>query len=165
MLCLGMAIVPWSVLAGGRLRSDADEKKREESGEGGRALGPDWKRNDNERKMSAALEKVGQEVGCASVSAGRIYQFYQCFDLTSPVVAIAYVMHKSPYVFPLIGGRKVEHLQENIKALSLKLSPEQIKYLESVLPFTAGFPHDFIVCDFCLVLVIDSFSSLLGEWN
>jgi hypothetical protein len=68
-----MAIAPWAVVGGGRLRSDAEEKKREESGEKGRAgFQPDWKRTEDERKVSAALEQVGKEVGGASVSAGRI---------------------------------------------------------------------------------------------
>jgi hypothetical protein len=75
-----MALVPWNVIAGGRLRSDAEEKKREESGETGRTMmGQNWKRNEDERKVSAALEKVGQEVGGASISAGRIYRFRNVF--------------------------------------------------------------------------------------
>ncbi|KAF8529592.1 hypothetical protein BU17DRAFT_36660, partial [Hysterangium stoloniferum] len=35
------------------------------------------------------------------------------------VVAIAYVIHKAPYVFPIVSGRKIEHLQANIEALDL----------------------------------------------
>ena len=60
-------------------------------------------------------------------------------------VAAAYIMHKTTYVFPIIGGRKVEHLMDNLEALDISLSQEQIKYLESALPFSAGFPHDMIV--------------------
>jgi len=46
--------------------------------------------------------------------------------------------------FPLVGGRKVEHLKDNIKALSIKLSDEQIKKLEGVKSFDPGFPNTFI---------------------
>ena len=60
-------------------------------------------------------------------------------------VALAYVMQKTPYVFPIVGGRKVEHLMDNIAALEIALSDEQVKYLEEVLPFVRGFPHDMIV--------------------
>ena len=60
-------------------------------------------------------------------------------------VAIAYVMHKAPYVFPIVGGRKVEHLLANIEALSISLSPEQIAYLESIVSFDPGFPNLLIV--------------------
>ena len=54
-------------------------------------------------------------------------------------------MQKAPYVFPIIGGRKVEHLMSNIEALDITLTPEQIAYIESVTPAPRGFPHDFIV--------------------
>ena len=55
-------------------------------------------------------------------------------------------MQKAPYVFPIIGGRKVEHLQANIEALDISLSPEQLKYLEDVVPFNKGFPYSYFVC-------------------
>ena len=62
------------------------------------------------------------------------------------LVAIAYVMHKATYVFPIIGGRKVEHLLANLEALDISLSDEQIKFLEAVEPFELGFPGWMIVC-------------------
>ena len=67
------------------------------------------------------------------------------------VVAIAYTMHKAPYVFPIIGGRKVEHLQSNIEALGIRLSDEQIAHIEGVLPFDKGFPNSLIVRVFVAV--------------
>ena len=60
-------------------------------------------------------------------------------------VAIAYLMQKAPYVFPIVGGRKVEHMLANLEALDISLSDEQINYLESILPFDPGFPSSFIV--------------------
>ena len=54
-------------------------------------------------------------------------------------------MQKTPYVFPIIGGRKVEHLEDNIEGLNVALSEEHIKYLESVLSFDVGWPHNFVV--------------------
>jgi len=60
-------------------------------------------------------------------------------------VAIAYVMQKTQYVFPILGGRKVEHLMSNIGALQISLSKEHIAYLESILPFDPGFPNNFFV--------------------
>jgi hypothetical protein len=60
-------------------------------------------------------------------------------------VAIAYVMQKTPHVFPIVGGRKVDHLMANMEALDITLSPDQIKFIESILPFSPGFPHDMIV--------------------
>lgn len=47
-------------------------------------------------------------------------------------------MAKAPNEFPLVGERKVEHLRDNIQALEIKLTTEQIEYLESVKPFDIG---------------------------
>lgn len=125
-----MALAPWGVLAGGRLRSDEEEERRAQSGEKGRAfVNPDWKRNDQEKAMSAALDKVAKEVGAKHLTA----------------IAIAYVMQKTPYVFPIIGSRKVEQLEANFDALEITLTPEHIKYLESIVPFDPGFPMTMIV--------------------
>ena len=54
-------------------------------------------------------------------------------------------MQKAPYVFPIIGGRKVEHMYANLEALEISLSPEQIEYLEGILPFQKGFPYNIFV--------------------
>ncbi|CAL1709961.1 unnamed protein product [Somion occarium] len=121
----GMAIAPWNVLHGGKIRTDAEEQRRRETGEKGRTItGPEWERTESERQVCLALEKVANEIGAKSVTS----------------VAIAYVMQKAPYVFPVVGGRKIEHLHQNIEALEIALSPEQIAYLESVQPFDLGFP-------------------------
>mgnify|MGYP001302658658 CR=1 FL=1 len=50
-------------------------------------------------------------------------------------------------IFPLVGGKNIEHLKQNIEALSNKLTPEQIEYLENIVPFDTGFPNTFIVLD------------------
>ncbi|KAK0226770.1 NADP-dependent oxidoreductase domain-containing protein [Armillaria nabsnona] len=128
---LGLALAPWDVLGGGKFRTDAEEEERKQSGEKGRAIagmGIGWERNENEKKISRALEKVAGEVGAKNIRS----------------VALAYVMQKTPYVFPLIGGRKVEHLVSNLEALDITLSKEQIEYLESILPFDPGFPNAMI---------------------
>jgi len=44
-------------------------------------------------------------------------------------------MSKAPNVFPIVGGRKVEHLMDNVQALKIKLTDKQIEKLESVVPF------------------------------
>ncbi|GJE93480.1 aldo/keto reductase [Phanerochaete sordida] len=120
----GMALAPWNVLAGGKIRTDAEEQRRLESGEGGRALSGDWKRTEEQREVCLALEKVAAEIGAKNITS----------------VAIAYLMQKAPYVFPIIGGRKVEHLHQNLEALDILLTPEQIKTLDNIVSFDKGFP-------------------------
>ncbi|OQD63410.1 hypothetical protein PENPOL_c009G00870 [Penicillium polonicum] len=65
--------------------------------------------------------------------------------LTEEEIKVSEALEKiAGNVFPLIGGHKVEHLEGNIQALSLKLTQAQIEHLESVKPFNPGFPHNFI---------------------
>lgn len=66
---LGMALAPWNVLASGKIRTDAEEQRRLESGEGGRNMFNDWKRDDEERRVCLALEKIAKEVGAKHISA------------------------------------------------------------------------------------------------
>ena len=66
-----MAIAPWNVLAAGKIRTDAEEQKRIESGEKGRAIfAGDWMRTPEERKVCLELEKVAKEVGAQNITAG-----------------------------------------------------------------------------------------------
>jgi aryl-alcohol dehydrogenase-like predicted oxidoreductase len=123
----GMALAPWDVLGGGKFQSKKALEERKKNNEGLRSM-MGGAQSDDEVKMSEALCKVAAE-----------------HDLESPTtIALAYVLNKHPHVFPIVGGRKVEHLQDNIKALSIKLTDKQIEYLESVKPLDVGFPNNFI---------------------
>ncbi|KAI0651307.1 NADP-dependent oxidoreductase domain-containing protein [Trametes meyenii] len=76
----------------------------------------------------APWNEVAREVGAKSIQA----------------VAIAYLMQKAPYVFPLVGGRKVEHLLGNLEALQLSLTEGYVKRIEGAVPFDPAFPHGMI---------------------
>ncbi|CAK7239392.1 MAG: hypothetical protein STHCBS139747_000822 [Sporothrix thermara] len=126
----GMAIAPWDVLGGGKFQSKAAMAKRARDGEGLRTLFDTptaGQQSAEELAFSEALEKVAQEHGVESVTT----------------IALAYVLAKAPRVFPVLGGRKIEHWQDNIRALTIQLTDAQVAYLESVKPFDFGFPHDF----------------------
>ena len=72
MLNLGMALAPWNVLAGGKIRTDEEEEKRRQTGENGR--GKDWERNEKEIRVCKALEKVAAEIGAKHITSG-IYSY------------------------------------------------------------------------------------------
>ena len=70
-------------------------------------------------------------------------------------------MQKAPFVFPIVGGRKVEHLYQNLEALDISLTPEQIKALDNIVPFDKGFPFSGFVSrvspslsEYCLLSII-----------
>lgn len=125
----GMALAPWDVLGGGRFQTAAAVEARKAQNEGLRSFTSTGEQTADEVAISAALERVAGEVGeGTSITA----------------VALAYVMAKAPDVFPIVGGRKIAHLKDNIRALSITLTDEQIAELEKVKPFDVGFPSDIL---------------------
>ncbi|AJQ40884.1 Aad3p [Saccharomyces cerevisiae YJM1326] len=125
----GMALAPCDVMGGGRFQSKKAMEERRKNGEDIRSFVGTSEQTDAEIKMGEALAKVAKEHGTESVTA----------------IAIAYVRSKAKNVFPSVEGGKIEDLKENIKALSIDLTPDNIKYLESIVPFDIGFPNNFIV--------------------
>ncbi|CAI6721539.1 ANL_collapsed_G0027630.mRNA.1.CDS.1 [Saccharomyces cerevisiae] len=143
----GMALAPWDVMGGGRFQSKKAMEERRKNGEGIRSFVGSPDQTDAEKKISEALSKVAEEHGIESVTA----------------IAIAYVRSKAKKVFPLVGGRKIEHLKQNIEALSIKLTPEQIEYLESIVPFDVGFPTNFIGDDPAVTKKLSIFTAMSAK--
>ena len=117
----GMALAPWGALGRGLF---ATAEELEKKGTEGRQTAQS---NERTKAISAALEKIAKEKNTLITS-----------------IALAYVMHKSPYVFPIVGGRKIEHLKGNIEALAIELSEEEIDRIEGALPFDVGFPMNML---------------------
>ncbi|MCJ1328664.1 hypothetical protein MMC10_005341 [Thelotrema lepadinum] len=120
----GMALAPWGALGGGSLKTQAQREAMEKEGEKGRMVNPRHV-GDRAEKVSAVLENIAERKKTVITS-----------------VAMAYVMHKAPYVFPIVGGRKLEHLKGNIEALGLELSEEDMKEIDNAAPFDPGFPYN-----------------------
>ena len=116
----GMGIAPWGAIGGGNFKTKA---QREEGG-GRVSMFPP---TENELKIIDKLEELAKRKGTQMTS-----------------VALAYVMHKVPYVFPIVGGRTTKHLQGNIDALNLEITREEIDELEAVAPFDLGFPMNLM---------------------
>lgn len=58
-------------------------------------------------------------------------------------VAFAWILSKNH--FPLIGARKLDHLEESLKASHLELSQEQKLKLDELSSISLGYPHDLLV--------------------
>lgn len=114
----GMGLAPWGALGSGHFKT---EQQRDAAD--GRKM---RKTEENEYKISEVLERIAARKN--SIITG---------------VALAYVMHKTPYVFPICGGRKVEHLKGNIDALKISLTQDDINEIEDAIPFDWGFPANF----------------------
>ncbi|OAG44394.1 hypothetical protein AYO21_01390 [Fonsecaea monophora] len=119
----GMAIGPWGVMEGGKF-------KAKEEREAGAVRGRLYPGSEAELRVSEALEAIAQRKQAR---------------LTG--IALAYVMHKTPYVFPVVGARTPEQLKQNIEALSVSLSRHDIEEIESVAAFDRGFPYNLLMLD------------------
>ncbi|KAL4987989.1 putative sterigmatocystin biosynthesis dehydrogenase stcV [Aspergillus falconensis] len=115
----GLALAPWGALGRGQFKS-AEEFQQE----GTRNMGP---QEEKHRLMGAKLAEVGQRKGVAVAA-----------------IALAYLLHKAPYVFPVIGCRTVEQLETNITSLGVELTDEEIYDIEDTTPFDVGFPMAFL---------------------
>jgi len=72
---------------------------------------------DNNQKLVAEVEKLAASKNC---SAGQL--------------ALAWVLAQGEDVVPIPGTKRVKYLEENIKALDVKLTDVEVKELSSVIP-------------------------------
>jgi aryl-alcohol dehydrogenase-like predicted oxidoreductase len=115
-----MAFCPWGALGSGNFKS-AEQRAQRKDGRSYYELTP------AAIAVSEVLERIANE---------------KATEITS--IALAYVMQKTPYVFPVIGGRKIEHLKGNIAGLKVRLTEKDIEDIEAANPFDPGFPQNFL---------------------
>jgi aryl-alcohol dehydrogenase-like predicted oxidoreductase len=117
----GIAVVPWSPLARGRLARAWDEStNRLETDEYGKKLYV--ASEDSDRKI---VERVGE------IAKKR--------GVTRAQVALAWLLHQPVVTAPIVGASKPHHLEDAVAALSLKLTPEEMAALEE--PYV---PHPIV---------------------
>jgi aryl-alcohol dehydrogenase-like predicted oxidoreductase len=63
-------------------------------------------------------------------------------DATPGQVALAWTLTKE--AFSIVGARKLSHLEDSFKALSVKLSEDQAARLEKASAIVMGYPHDLL---------------------
>jgi len=114
-LCLdqGIAVVPWSPLARGRLTREWDDvSERTKSDVFGRTLYT--QAVDADKQIVAEVARIAKARGVPRAQ-----------------VALAWVIQKRGVTAPIIGASKPQHLTDAVAALSLNLTDEEIKALEA----------------------------------
>jgi aryl-alcohol dehydrogenase-like predicted oxidoreductase len=53
---------------------------------------------------------------------------------TSSQLALAWVMAQGDYIFPIPGTKHIKYLEENVGALDISLSEEELKEIDSIAP-------------------------------
>lgn len=109
----GIAVIPWSPMARGRLTRAWDQTSaRIETDEFGRGL-----YQHTETADRTVVEQVARIATARGVPAAQI--------------ALAWVLQKSVVTAPIIGATRSGHLDDAVAALALTLSAEEITLLES----------------------------------
>lgn len=109
----GVAVMPWSPLARGRLTRDWDAaSSRAETDEFGRTLYA--KTADADRRVVEAV---------AQVAAAR--------GVPRAQVALAWVLQQPGVTAPIVGATKIAQLDDAAAALALKLTPQETATLEA----------------------------------
>lgn len=114
-LCLdqGIAVVPWSPLARGRLTRDWDDiSERSKTDAFGSTL---------YTQAVDADKKIVEEVARIAKARG----------VPRAQVALAWVAQKRGVTAPIVGASKPQHLTDAVAALSLRLTEDEIKALEA----------------------------------
>src|SRR5271154_4660958 len=113
-LCVdqGIAVMPWSPLARGRLTRAWDEtSSRQETDEFGKKLYTQFP--DSDRRIVDQVSAIAPSRGVPRAQ-----------------VALAWLLQKKGVTSPIVGASKPEHLTDAVAALSLKLTAEEIAALE-----------------------------------
>jgi aryl-alcohol dehydrogenase (NADP+) len=114
----GIAVIPWSPLARGRLTRDWDEtSNRKEKDEFGKSL-----YRDSDRVIVERVASVASDLGVPRAQ-----------------VALAWLLHNPVVTAPIVGVTKANHVTDAVAALDIDLSEEQLDFLEE--PYE---PHEVV---------------------
>lgn len=122
---LDLAVTPWSVLGAGVLSGKYNRDKQA----AGRAKDGAAKKERNLQIAQAVID-VADEIGCTPSQA-----------------AISWVRQQPGVIIPLIGANNLVQLRDNLGALEVTLSAEQMLRLDEASRIELGFPHDFLASD------------------
>lgn len=121
----GMALCPYGVLGQGRFQTKEAYLEREKHNPGRNFI----PLSDEDKHISSILEGIAEKKGNGATIFGA---------------ALAYILQKAPYVFPIVGGRKVDHIKGNIESLDIELTDEEMAEIDNSYAFDHGFPHSFL---------------------
>ena len=122
----GLGVTPWSPLRGGVLSGKYTRKGRPSPKE---TRAAEDSPHLNERTY--ALLDVVREVGDDR-------------DATPAQIALAWVQHHEAITSTIIGAKRLSQLEDNLGALDIELSGEQIKRLNEKCSYEKHFPHNFL---------------------
>src|SRR4051812_34950224 len=130
---LGMSVAPWSPLAGGVL--SGKYSKGTEASNRGFPIPP------RSLEIATKLGQLAEEIGCSS-----------------PQLALKWLLEKD--TIPILGARKLEQFEDNLKCLEVQITPAQMAKLDEISAIELGFPHDFLGGEFVQARVLSGHKEL-----
>lgn len=130
---MGMGVMPWSPLGGGVLTGKYQATDLKPPGPG---VAMDSRKGIN--VMTGRLSE--RSLTIASIVA-TIAQELSC---TPAQVALAWTLLNPAVASSILGARTAEQLQDNLGALDIRFSDDQIARLNSVSHVEPGFPHTML---------------------
>src|SRR5262249_24073894 len=131
---LGLGVTPWSPLGGGVLTGKYSKPGAAKTGDSPARYKTegteDWakqKLTEKNHAIAAEVAKIASEIGKSAAQ-----------------VSLAWLLAQRGVASPIIGARNTRQLTDNIGALQVKLSDDQLGRLDEVSRIELGFPHDFI---------------------
>jgi len=116
----GIAVIPWSPLARGRLTRDWDEEtERSRSDEFGRRL---YDTSDSDRIIVERLKELSDRRA-----------------LPRAQIALAWTLHKDVVTAPIVGATQAQHVEDAVASLDVSLSKDEMEFMEA--PYT---PHPVV---------------------
>jgi len=116
-----IAQTPYSPLASGRLaRPWSESTERSQS-------------DKIAKRKYGSTEKADQKV------VERVVELAKNKGIEMVQISLAWLMHKGPVTVPIIGSSKLSHLETAVPSTSVKLSQEEIEFLEE--PYV---PHEVV---------------------
>jgi aryl-alcohol dehydrogenase-like predicted oxidoreductase len=111
----GVGVIPWSPLAGGFLTGKYERDSDPE--EGLRADADEYTQNRFSDENWDVLDEI------RDIAAEK--------EASPAQVSLAWLLHKEVVDAPIIGPRRIEHLEENVRALDVSLSDAEIERIEA----------------------------------
>jgi aryl-alcohol dehydrogenase-like predicted oxidoreductase len=127
----GLAVLPWSPLAGGLLTGKYQEGQappgdsRGGSDEHGMSI--TYRMDDRTWRIVNAVVKVAGDTGKSPSQ-----------------VALNWVLHRHAVTAPIVGARTIEQLDDNLGACGWRLDTEHRRVLGEASMFRKGYPYEFI---------------------
>ena len=127
-----LAVTPWSVLGAGVLsgkytHGPAPKEGRAKDGAA---------RVERNIEIARTVAEVAGEIGCTPAQA-----------------AIGWARQQPGVVIPILGGRNLAQIKDNLGAIQLTLGPDHMKRLDEASRIDLGFPHNFLDKEFIRDLV------------